>query len=37
MSPKVEIIEEEGVGVHSLIRSTSGIEGRVGALRWGLG
>jgi hypothetical protein len=26
----------EGVGVHSLIRSTLGVEGRVGALGWGL-
>jgi hypothetical protein len=28
---------EEGVRVHSLVRSTLGVEGRVGAPKWGLG
>jgi len=26
---------EEGIGAHSLARSTSGVEGHVGALGWG--
>ncbi len=34
MNPKVKTME--GVGVHSLVRSTSRVEGRVGALGWGL-
>jgi hypothetical protein len=28
---------EEGIGVRSLTRSTSKVQGRVGALGWGLG
>ncbi len=34
---KVKIVEEKRVGVHSLIRNTSGVRGHVGALGWGLG
>jgi hypothetical protein len=34
-SPKVKTTEGEGVGVHSLIHSISGVEGRVGAPGWG--
>jgi hypothetical protein len=37
MSPKVKITEGEGVGAHSLARNISGVEGLVGASRWGLG
>jgi hypothetical protein len=37
VSPKVQIVEEEGIGVRSLVRSTSGVEGCVGASRLGLG
>jgi hypothetical protein len=33
---KVEIAEEWKVGACSLVRSTSGVEGHVGALKWGL-
>jgi hypothetical protein len=33
-SPKVKTSEEEGVGAHSLTRSTSGVEGCAGASRW---
>jgi len=33
-SPKKKITEGEGVGACSLTRSTSGVEGRVGALGW---
>jgi hypothetical protein len=33
-SPKVKTTEGEGVGVHSLACSTSGVEGRVGAPGW---
>jgi len=36
-NPKVKTIEGEGVGVHSSVRSTSGVEGCVGTLGWGLG
>jgi hypothetical protein len=28
---------KKGVGVHSLTCNTSRVEGRVGALKWGLG
>jgi hypothetical protein len=28
---------EEGIGVHSLTHNTSGVKGRAGASRWGLG
>jgi hypothetical protein len=35
MSPKVKTTEGEGVGVCSLVRSSSGVEGRVGALGCG--
>jgi len=34
MNPKVT--KEEGIGVHSLARNTSGVEGHVGAPGWGL-
>jgi hypothetical protein len=37
MSPKVKIMEGEGVGACSLVHNTLGVEGRVGASRWGLG
>jgi hypothetical protein len=37
MSPKVKIMEGEGVGVCSLAHSTLRVEGHVGASRWGLG
>jgi hypothetical protein len=37
MSPKVKTTKGEGIGVCSLARSTSGVEGRAGAPRWGLG
>jgi hypothetical protein len=30
-------MKEKKVGIRSLACSTSGVEGRVGALRWGLG
>jgi len=33
-NPKKKIAEGEGVGVRSLARSTSGVEGHVGASRW---
>jgi hypothetical protein len=36
-SPKVKTPKREGIGVCSLLRSTSGVKGCVGALRWGLG
>jgi len=36
MSPKVKSSEGEGVGVHSLVRSTLKVEGCAGALGWGL-
>jgi hypothetical protein len=35
-SSKVKTTKEERIGVRSLIRNISGIEGRVGALGWGL-
>jgi hypothetical protein len=34
VSRKVNIIEGEGVWVCSLVRSTSGVEGRVEVLGW---
>jgi hypothetical protein len=37
VNPKVKITKGEGVGVCSLARSTSKVEGRVGALGCGLG
>jgi hypothetical protein len=37
VNPKVKIAEGEGVGVCSFIRIISKVEGRVGALGWGLG
>jgi hypothetical protein len=30
-------MEEQGVGARSLARNISGVEGRAGALGWGLG
>jgi hypothetical protein len=36
-NPKVKTIEEEGGGMHSLVRSTLGVEECVGALGLGLG
>jgi len=36
-SPKVKTTEGEGVGVRSLARNISRVEGRAGALGWGLG
>jgi len=36
-SLKVKTMEGEVVRTHSLTHNTSGIEGRAGALRWGLG
>ncbi len=36
VSPKVTIMEGEGVGAHSLICSTLGVERHVRALGWGL-
>jgi len=36
-SPKMKTTKGEGVGAHSLTRSTLGVEGRVGTLGWGLG
>jgi hypothetical protein len=36
VSPKVKIVEGEGVGLRSLACSISGVKGRVGALGWGL-
>jgi len=36
MNPKVEIMEEERIGVHSLAQNTLKVEGCVGASRWGL-
>jgi hypothetical protein len=37
VSLKVQIANKEGIGVRYLIHSTSGVKGRVGASRWGLG
>jgi len=31
----VKIVEEQGVGARSLVRTTLGVEGHVGALGWG--
>ncbi len=36
-SPKVKIMEEEGVQARSLVRSISRVEGCVGASKLGLG
>jgi len=36
-SPKVTTMKGEKIGVHSLARSTSGVEGHVGTPRWKLG
>jgi len=36
-SPKVMIAEGKKVGAHSLVHNTLGVEGHVGAPRWGLG
>jgi hypothetical protein len=36
-NPKVKTTEEEGVGAHSLIQNTLGVEGRARALGSGLG
>jgi hypothetical protein len=33
----MKIMEEQGVGAHSLTRNTLGLKGRVKAPRWGLG
>jgi hypothetical protein len=33
-SPKVKIVEGEGVGAHSLAYSTLGVKGRAGASGW---
>ncbi len=33
----MKIVEERRVGAHSLARSTLGVEGRAGVLKWGLG
>jgi len=37
MSPKVKIVEREGVGVRSLARNILRVERHVKALGWGLG
>jgi hypothetical protein len=34
MSPKNKIMKGEGVGAHSLVRNTLGVEGRVEASGW---
>jgi len=34
MSPKVKVIEGEGIGVRSLARSTLGVEECAGVPRW---
>jgi hypothetical protein len=36
-NPKMKIIKGEGIKLRFLARSISGVEGRVGALRWGVG
>jgi hypothetical protein len=36
-NPKVKTTEGKGVDVHSMARSISGVEGRVGASGWKLG
>jgi hypothetical protein len=33
-SPKVKTLEGIGIGVRSLARNTSGVEGHAGASRW---
>jgi len=37
VNPKVKTTKGEGIGVRSLARNISGVEGCVGALGWGLG
>jgi len=37
VSPKVKTMEGKGVGVHSLARNTSKVEGCARASGWGLG
>jgi hypothetical protein len=37
VSPKLETIKEKGVGIHSLICNTLGVEECAGVLGWGLG
>jgi hypothetical protein len=37
VNPNVKTTKKEGTRVRSLIRSTSGVEGHVEALGWGLG
>jgi hypothetical protein len=37
VNPKVKAMKGKRVGVHSLVCSTLGVEGHVGALGWGLG
>jgi len=37
VSPKVKTIEGQGIGAHSLTHNTLGVDGRAGALGWGLG
>ncbi len=37
VSPKVKSTKGKGIGARSLTCSTLRVEGRVGALRWGLG
>jgi hypothetical protein len=36
LSPKVKTSEGEGIGVHSLIHNTSGVERRARVPGWGL-
>jgi len=35
-SPKVKTMKGKGIGVRSMARSTSGVEGHVGVPGWGL-
>ncbi len=37
VSPKVKIVEGEGVGARSQACNTLGVEGRAGIQKWGLG
>jgi hypothetical protein len=37
MNPKVKIIKGERVGACSMVSNISGVEGHVGASKWGLG
>jgi hypothetical protein len=37
VSPKMKTMKGKEVRAHSLARNTSGVEGRAGVLRWGLG